>query len=116
MKTFTWGFVAGAVVSLGFVLFVLFVYPIVKYWGPCPELTKQESIDFILKDANRPGLFSEGGRVVYDSVELVEESNSGFIVYTKRNGKRVTRHFPMLNCGYLEWSTDQYFKPETSQP
>lgn len=64
----------------------------------------------ILEYARKPGAFSYGGRVIYDDVELVHEKDFGQVVYTQKDGKRITRHFPMIQCGYLEWSSDPDFQ------
>lgn len=48
----------------------------------------------ILKYANKPNAFSVGGRVIYDNIELLHEKGFREVVYTRKDGKRITRHFP----------------------
>ncbi len=113
MRIFVWGFIAGAISCIGFLLFMLCAYPYIEYWGPCPELTKQESKELILRDATTSRKFSWADRDGYDDVELVEdEPGYGLLVYTKKEGKRLSRYAPIVTCGSLEWTQDPDFKPE----
>lgn len=112
MRNYIFGFITGAAVWLGFMVLMAYGPYVLRHTGPCPEISEKEAQDMILKYARKPGAFSFGGRVAYDDIELVYEQGFGRVVYTKKDGKRITRHFPTVQCGYLEWSSDQNFKRE----
>lgn len=112
MKNYILGFIVGIILCIGYILFVGLGFNYFKTLGPCPDISKEESIEMIMKFAKKPGVFSPDGKTDYDDIELVEEPGFGQVVYTKKEGKRVTRHFPSVQCGYLEWASDPDFKPE----
>jgi hypothetical protein len=109
MNTYVFGFIAGLVLTPIMFFALLFNPMLIKHYGPCAELSKQETEDLIMESASKPDMFAMYEKE-YDGVELVEDH--GYEVFTTLKGKRVGRHFPMVNCGYLEWGSDPNFKPE----
>jgi len=109
MRNYIFGFITGAAVCLGFMVLLAYGLNALKRTGPCPELSEQQAQDMILEYAGKPGIFSYGGRIIYNGIELVYEKGFGEVVYTIKNGKRITRHFPIIQCGSLEWSSDPEF-------
>lgn len=110
MRQYIFGFMTGAAVWLGLMVLMTYGPHVLKRFGPCTELSELQAQEMILKYARRPGAFSYGGRVAYDDIALVYEQGFGDVVYTMKDGKRITRHFPIVECGYLEWSSDPQFK------
>lgn len=111
MNKFRHGFIVGAVLLIC-VSQMPFIGPgLVRHFGPCYNPSDAQIRKLIMDSATRPGNFSYGELEPYDDVELTKEDGN-YIVYATRLGKRVTRHLPMVSCGYLEWAYDQTFAPE----